>query len=283
LGRTEVELALSRDAAEHLDFCLRTFSVSSRDEVRDANKRFRELFNRVRREVTALTLEVRPLGAEITVDGASFGMAPLGRDLFLAPGPHLVRAHLNGYEDEERAVTADAGGTLAVTIALAAVPVAPATAAAAAPVAPAPAAAPAPSPVATPRVESGMEPRTIVLLSGAGASLVALGLGAYFALSADSAQDDASRLGATAHAGPDPACTTGVATSTCASLRNAVEREQDNRSRADIALTTGALLGGVTVGAWLLSPDIARSGTARVKAAPWVASGGSGLAVFGVY
>src|SRR6185369_1258087 len=91
LGRTEVELSLARDAAEHLDYCLRTFSVSSRGEVKDAYKRFRELFVRVRREVAALSVEVRPSGAEITVDGASYGLAPLGRDIFLDPGPHRVR------------------------------------------------------------------------------------------------------------------------------------------------------------------------------------------------
>jgi hypothetical protein len=281
LGRTEVELSLSRDAAEHLDFCLRTFSVSSRGEVRDANKRFRELFQRVRREVTALALEVRPSGAEVTVDGASYGIAPLGRELFLAPGPHLLRARMAGYEEEERAVTAEAGGTLNVTITLptatpTAAPVAAPTArpAEAAPRAPVPAAPKSPAPA-----ERGTEPRTIVVLSGAAASLVVLGIGAYFSLDADAARDDASRLGSNVHGSTLPACGTGVATSACADLRAAVDREQRSRDRADVALATGALLGAVTLGAWLAIPDIVSSNRARIKATTWVESQSTGVAV----
>lgn len=278
LGRTEVELSLSRDAAEHLDFCLRTFSVSSREEVRDANKRFRELFQRVRREVAGLSLEVRPAGAEVTVDGASFGTAPLGRDLFLSPGPHLVRVRMPGYAAEERAVTAEAAGSLNVTITLTT-----ATTAAPAPAPPASAAPTATAPPApAPPAESGTEPRTIVLLSGAGASLVALGFGAYFALSAEAASDDASKLGASVHSSAG-GCDSGAAGASCSELKKAIDREQDHRSRAEVALTTGAILGAVTVGAWLLIPDIARSGMARVKAAPWVAGGASGIAVLGRY
>jgi hypothetical protein len=285
LGRTEVELSLARDAAEHLDFCLRTFSVSSRGEVRDANKRFRELFQRVRREVTALSLEVRPSGAEVTVDGASYGPAPLGRELFLAPGSHLLRARLAGYQDEERAVTAEAGGTLSVTITLSAASPSPAPvavpaarAAETAPAAPAPGRARRAAPPAR-----GIEPRTIVLISGAAVSLVALGVGAYFSLDADAARDDASKLGSTLHQSAVPGCGAGASSPDCSALRAAVEREERSRDRADAALVTGALLGAASLGAWLLIPDIARAGRARIKAAPWVAGHASGVAVLGAY
>jgi hypothetical protein len=279
LGRTEVELSLSRDAAEHLDFCLRTFSVSSRDEVRDANKRFRELFQRVRREVAGLSLEVRPAGAEVTVDGASFGLAPLGRDLFLSPGSHLVRVRMPGYVTEERAITAEAAGSLSVTITLANAEAAPA------PAPPAGSRASNPEaerPAATPPAGSGTQPRTIVLLSGGGLSLVAIGMGAYFALAADAARSDASKLGASVHASAG-SCGVTATEASCASLQKAVDREQDNRNRADIALTTGAILGAVTVAAWLLIPDIARSDRAELKAAPWVGSDASGVALLGRY
>jgi hypothetical protein len=285
LGRTEVELSLSRDAAEHLDFCLRTFSVSSRGEVRDANKRFRELFQRVRREVTALSLEVRPSGAEVTVDGASYGPAPLGRELFLAPGSHLLRAHLAGYHDEERAVTAEAGGSLNVTITLSAATSAPAPAAppVARPAETAPA-TPAPGPAkrsAPP--ERGTEPRTIVLISGAAVTLVALGIGAYFSLDADAARDDASKLGSSVHQSAGPGCGAGASSPDCSALRSAVQREQRSRDRADAALLTGAVLGAASLGAWLLIPDLTRGGRARIKAAPWVAGHESGIAVLGSY
>jgi hypothetical protein len=283
LGRTEVELSLSRDAAEHLDFCLRTFSVSSRGEVRDANKRFRELFQRVRQEVAALALEVRPAGAEITVDGASYGVAPLGRELFLAPGQHLLRARLSGYQEEERAVTAEAGGTLNVTITLAGATASPAPAPALA-ARPAQTAAPAPGRVpATAPAARGTEPRTIVLLSGAAASLVVLGVGAYFSLDADAARDDASRLGSSVHRSTVPACAQGSGSPDCTALKSAVDREQQSRNRADIALATGALLGAATLGAWLLIPDLTRSERAELKATPWFTGQASGVAVRGAY
>jgi len=291
LGRTEVELSLSRDAAEHLDYCLRTFSVSSRGEVRDANKRFRELFGRVRRQVGALTLEVRPAGAEITVDGASYGLAPLGRDIFLAPGQHLLKARLAGFEDEARSVTADAGGSLSVTLALTpqaapnpaptAVPPAGQPAAAAAPP---PGSAPAsPTGPAAPNLPRGTEPRTIVLVSGGLANVIALGVGVGFMLDADAARDDAARLGSQVHQAAGGPCGAGAGSADCVSLRDAVDREHQSRDHADIALMTGALLGVATVGAWLAIPDLARSERGSVSALPLIGRHHSGVALTGTY
>jgi len=279
LGRTEVELSLSRDAAEHLDYCLRTFSVSARGDVRDANRRFRELFLRVRREVGALTVDVRPSGAEITVDGASYGVAPIGHDIFLTPGQHLVRAHLAGFENEERSITAEAGASIGVTFTLTPARAAPPPPPEAAPSAPssAPGAA---SPA--PPSKRGMEPRTIAVLAGAGASLVALGIGVGFALDAGSARSDASRLGAAANQAGG-SCPPGSSSGECGALHGAVDREKRSRDAADVALTTGALLGGVTLAAWLLIPDITRTEVGSLKAAPWVGTRSSGVLFTGAY
>jgi hypothetical protein len=213
----------------------------------------------------------------VTVDGASFGLAPLGRDLFLSPGSHLVRVRMPGYVTEERAITAEAAGSLSVTIALTNAPAAPAPAKSTQPSPPK-----AEHPAATRAPASGTEPRTIVLLSGGGASLVAIGVGAYFALAADAARNDASKLGASVHASAG-SCGAGAIEASCVSLQKAVDREEDNRNRAEIALTTGAILGAVTVAAWLLIPDIARSDRAELKAAPWVARDASGVALLGRY
>ncbi len=271
LGRTEVELSLSRDAAEHLDYCLRMFSVSSRDDVRDANKRFRDLFERVRREVAALSVEVRPSGAEITVDGASYGSAPLGRDLFLDPGAHRVRASLSGFQDEERVVQAEAGGSLRVSLALVSQKAA---------LAPLPAAPSAPAPAAE---SGGIEPRTIVLLAGAGLSFVALGVGVAFTLDANSTHERAAKVGRSIHESPAGSCVNPM-TPDCTSLTDLVAREQNSRDAADIALGTGALIGAATLTAWLLIPDSQRSrGAARVRALPWLDRSVSGIALSGAY
>jgi hypothetical protein len=69
----------------------------------------------------------------------------------------------------------------------------------------------------------------------------------------------------------------------CSALRAAVDREKNSRNVADIALMTGALLGGATLAAWLLIPDITRTELGSIKAAPWIARGGSGVSVSGSY
>ncbi len=280
LGRTEVELSLSRDAAEHLDYCLRTFSVSARGDVRDANRRFRDLFLRVRREVGALTVDVRPSGAEITVDGASYGVAPIGHDIFLTPGQHLVRARLAGFENEERSITAEAGASIGVTFTLTAARLA-APPSRDVPSKASPRAHNAPAP--TPRPQHAIEPRTITVLAGAGASLIALGVGVGFALDAGSARSDASRLGAAANQPGAGSCPPGFSNGDCDALHTAVDREKRSRNVADVALTTGALLGGATLAAWLLIPDITRTEVGSLKAAPWVGARGSGVLLTGSY
>jgi hypothetical protein len=272
LGRTEIELGLSRDAAEHLDYCLRTFSVSSREEVRDANKRFHDLFVRVRREVAGVTVEAHPAGAEITVDGASYGTAPLGHEIFVTPGPHVVRAHLVGRVDDQRSITAEAGGSLQVTLKLANAP------SAAAATAPAAAVSANPSETAT---GSGLEPRTIVVISGAALSLVAVGIGVGFALEAHSAHHDATHLGETSQAAGG--CGPSSPAPDCAALQDAVNRENRSRDRADIALMTGALLGGATLGAWLLIPDFSPKKLGSLRASPWISAQTSGVLVTGTY
>jgi hypothetical protein len=271
LGRTEIELGLSRDAAEHLDYCLRTYSVSSREDVRAAKERFVTLFQRVRREVGALAVEVRPAGAELTVDGASYGTAPLGHEIFVTPGTHLVRAHLSGFRDEERSITAEPGAALGLAISL----VADAR----------PAVATAPTAGAPARQEvprKGMEPRTIVVISGAAASLIALGVGVGFALDAGAAHDEASRHGEAASQ-DGTGCPTASTSTDCAGLEDAVSREKRSRNRADAALLTGAILGGATLAAWLVIPDLARSKSASLRAVPWIGRETTGVSFAGTY
>jgi hypothetical protein len=113
--------------------------------------------------------------------------------------------------------------------------------------------------------------------------LVVLGVGAYFSLDADAARDDASRLGSSVHRSTVPACAQGSGSPDCTALKSAVDREQQSRNRADIALATGALLGAATLGAWLLIPDLTRSERAELKATPWFTGQASGVAVRGAY
>src|SRR6187551_1245331 len=67
LGRAEAELGKLPQAAEHLAYCLDHFSSSPQDELRDARQRYAELFHTVRTQVSSLTFDVDPDGAEVSV------------------------------------------------------------------------------------------------------------------------------------------------------------------------------------------------------------------------
>jgi hypothetical protein len=106
LGRTEAELGKSRDAAEHLAYCLANFSASARPEIRSAEGKLREVFAEVTKQVASLTLQVQPDGAVVRIDGSIVGKAPLRRDLYLDVGKHEVDVRMTGYESVKRVVQA---------------------------------------------------------------------------------------------------------------------------------------------------------------------------------
>lgn len=250
LGRTEAELQLSRDAAEHLDYCLKTYPASSRDDLREANKRFRELFADVRARVAALRIETRPPGAEITVDGASYGTTPLPGEVFVDPGEHRVGAELQGFDGEQRTIEVAAGASLTVSFLLgrSQEPVGGGTAPRSAPSAPV---SPAPS-----RERPSADVRTTVVISGASLTLIGLGIGTGFYLDARATADRIGRIGRALELGPGlSACSQASPPPDCGSLSDEVEHEKSARKGADLAFTTSALLGLVTVAAWLLIPE----------------------------
>ncbi|MFZ5892539.1 MAG: hypothetical protein ACOY0T_15880 [Myxococcota bacterium] len=93
LGQAELELGRFRDAAEHLDYCLREFPPT---ENRDLEKEIRAGFERAKGHVAVLSLTVDRTGADVLVDGVRVGVTPLPSVLFLDPGPHAIEARLNG-------------------------------------------------------------------------------------------------------------------------------------------------------------------------------------------
>lgn len=275
LGRTEAELQLSRDAAEHLDYCLKTYPASSRDDLREANKRFRELFAEVRARVAALRIETRPPGAEIAVDGARYGTTPLSGDVFVDPGQHRVRAELQGFDGEERAIEVTAGASLTVSFLLGRTQEAPAAQG---------------SSVETPVAalpNSGerrsADIRTTVVITGAALTLIGVGVGTGFYLDARATSDRIGRIGRALDLGPGrSACSEASPAPDCRSLSDAVGDEKGSRKAADVAFTASAIAGLATVAAWIVIPDeSAESAGARVL--PVVLPSFAGLTVSGRY
>jgi hypothetical protein len=109
LGRVEVELGRSRDAAEHLEYFLKNADPSS---VLPADRqKVLDLLNQVRLKVATVAVTVDVSGADVSVDGKVVGKSPLPERVFVEPGKHVVEAKREGYRPAQEPVDLAAGGT----------------------------------------------------------------------------------------------------------------------------------------------------------------------------
>lgn len=167
LGHAEAALGRHRDAAEHLTIFLRETADLEGVAPRDRAILAQEL-ERARARSGAVTVSVQPAGAEVLVDGAPVGKAPLADPVFVEPGRHVIDARLEGYQASSEAQVATQGGAAQITLRL--TPIA-APRAGIAPPPPAPR-TPAPPPPTRARAS------TAIIIGGAVTSAVALGVGA---------------------------------------------------------------------------------------------------------
>ena len=272
LGRTEAELMLSRDAATHLDYCVRTFSASSRSEFRGAQERFRTLFDSVRTKVGAFAISTYPEGAQVEVDGVSWGTSPLAAPVFVDPGSHRVLIRLAGYPEVERVLGVDAGGTLALRVDLTAEE-GPAPAPKSAPIAAQPSQPSTPAPVVG--VERGFGARGAVVLTGAALTAIGLGVGVGFSLSAEAARKDAD--------GALGACDRDPGGAACRRLDAALDAEDGRRDLATLSFLLAAATSAATLSAFLLLPDAKPNAAPPVGASAFVSADAVGLSLGGRY
>jgi hypothetical protein len=160
LGRAEVKVGKHRDAAEHLAYFLRE---APKIEPEDRTKT-EELLEQAKAKVGTLKITARPDGAEIRIDGASIGTAPLKGDVFVEPGGHLFEARLAGYQTLQ--VTQDVGVGWRGRIDLRLDKVAPEKGGAVEP-------PPLPPIVPPPPVQEGGPNKTVVVVGGVVAGLAA--------------------------------------------------------------------------------------------------------------
>lgn len=301
LGRSEVELGLKRDAAEHLSFCLENFAASSRPEFRDAEDRFRILMDRVAPDVAGLHIVVEPAGAEVLVDTTIVGHAPLRRDIFVEPGERLVRARLEGYESVERRIVAHRGRTRELRLSLVESSrqvlsaVAPPAAVAAGRLEP-------PAPVGGPAANGGVAdvgadtppsrashwPREKLVAVVAGSSLTAagIGIGIGFTLRASSLDDEREKLlqQSIREEGQGACSTQGRTQPLSDTCRTLLARDDSYGTAQDVALA-GFIGGGVfavtTAAVWLLWPDEPASRAYQVQPIVGVSRSGTFLGVAG--
>lgn len=117
LGATEVQLGRYRDAAEHL--AIYTKGIAE-DPKRTAKEResARLLFDVATSKIVTMTVSVDVTGADVWIDGARVGAAPLADPVFVEPGKHTVEVKLDGYVTERRSFDAAAGEKKAVEVVL---------------------------------------------------------------------------------------------------------------------------------------------------------------------
>ncbi len=160
--------------------------------------------------VGTITLAVEPAGAEVLVDGAPAGRAPLADPVFVEPGRHVIEAHLDGYRAVSESRDLTPGAVAQVSFQLA--PAAPAalTAVVAAPgyaLTPVVALAPTAPPPAQPRPPQRLRPVDRAVLIGGGAlTAVALGMGVGFTVRSNAVARERDTYRAGCRAGGAAAC-----------------------------------------------------------------------------
>ncbi|MDC0683149.1 PEGA domain-containing protein [Sorangium atrum] len=271
LGVACLRVGKPRDAAEYLTRYLREVPATKVQERQRAEVSLQE----ARAQVAAVTVEVAPGGAEVTVDGAIVGRAPLADPVFLDPGRHEVGAKLDGYVSQTRPVDAPAGGTETVVIALERPPAPDARGAGAER-----SASPAPG------VSQGGG-RTAVLVGGGIATGVGTVAGVVFTLVANGKASDAARQNSVIDAmeAGSVNCATPAGSDQkqqCSKLRSLVD---DQYLFSNLALWSFIGAGASAVGTlgytWLAGAP--SEPEQRVHLFPLVMPGGGGLVAGGVF
>ena len=127
LAQVELQLKRYRDAAEHLDFCIRNFAPVESEQTLDQAKR---AYAEVKSRVAAIRLSANRAGAEIFVDSLGIGTEPLPAVVFVEPGARKLAARLDG-EIAEQTLSTQAGKEYVVELRLTPHDVKPVTTAAA--------------------------------------------------------------------------------------------------------------------------------------------------------
>ncbi|WP_438042507.1 PEGA domain-containing protein [Sorangium sp. So ce128] len=262
LGVACLRVGKPRDAAEYLTRYLREAPATKVQERQRAEASLQE----ARAQVAAVTVRVAPDGAEVTIDGASVGRAPLADPVFLDPGRHEVGAKLDGYVPQTRSVEATAGGTEAVVVDLQRTP-APDTTRAGAEQSGSPA----------PEVPWGGG-RTAVLVTGGVATGVGAAAGVLFTVLANKRAGDAETQKTALLAGNRNPCTARPAPAACTKQSQAVD---EKLLYSNVAFWSFA--GAGTVGLGTLLYALVSGPEARVQVTPRVGLNDVGLSVGGAF
>jgi hypothetical protein len=236
LGATEMLLQHYREAADHLTWADRESAGSPED---DDIRWLRTQLPEVRRKVASVSFR-GDAGLDVHLDDKPLGTTPLADELFLDPGPHDISADAAGKPATRIHIELAAGESREIALT--------------SPADPAPPIADNVPPLPE---ETGLEARTVVLLTGGVLSAVGIGLGIYFSVRSSSSDSDAANLRARVAeglAGPGGGADCTVPSMLCDDLSRAVHDRATAAQRARVAFVAGGALAAVTAGTWLLWP-----------------------------
>jgi hypothetical protein len=257
LAGCELELGKFRDAAEHAAFYLQNAPADRRAKAELVLKRAKQ-------NIGTLTVDAQPAGAEVRLDGALVGQAPLPDALFVDPGEHVVLVRAPGRPDATQQVVLAAGE--AKTIALAAVE------------------APPPPPPPPPPTRQGWRPGVALLATGgvlAAGGLIA-GIGLTVAANGKSSSADSLR----ATVGSNSACAgTAASSATCATLLNDLQSRDSFTKGAFASFVLGGAFALATagLGTWTATSPKDKQGAPAIRVVPAVGRAEGGLIVVGSF
>jgi hypothetical protein len=255
LGHAERKLGKLRAAAEHFDFALRNYPSTA--AVQAQRESLKQAFDDVKREVAVLHVHVNIDGADVTVDRADVGKAPVPPSLFVDAGPHEIVATLAGMRRASARVVASKGADQDVSLTL-----------------------------ERDTVVAPPQPRPVSLawpVAGGALALSGLALGVVGVLVANGKASDAARLqgslGASTSVCAPPSNTEG----NCAALQSDAEGRKTWSGVAAAGFITGGAFALATAG--LLVWEHTRSGTssARVEVGPVANTDHVGLLLRGAW
>ncbi|MBI3199966.1 MAG: PEGA domain-containing protein [Myxococcales bacterium] len=276
LAACELALNKHRDAAEHFEFALRRMLAGTTPEQK---ARLTQGFEKAKKEVATLKLEVEPAGAEVKLDDKVVGKSPLDADVFAEPGTHELVVTAAGFAAHSQKVTAQKGGVHALRVSLEreAKVVEPAAGGAE------PKGQEPVGPVGDGgKTGGGTDPRWVVGIVGGGLTVLAIGAGVAFKMKASSSEDDETRLGDELDALGANACAgggVGAARDKCADYAAAVDDRQSAGRWSNVSFYAAAGLGVATVAAVLVWP----SKKQEVALSGWASPESSGLFLHGKF
>jgi hypothetical protein len=244
LAQVELSLGKTRDAAEHIAYALAHYPPSLRDDRRE---KLTKVLDGLRPQLGVLGINVSLSDAKVTIDGKPIGASPIAGEVFVDPGPHVVRAMLSGYKVAEARVDVPKGSSQRVALDLV-------------------------KDADSPPVRRNVVPGAV--LGGiAGAALVT-GIGLY---AGGRALDSGAHATHDAILNDGRTCVSGVADPRCAGLQSTATTARTLQKAGD-AVLVGASAAAVSAVIYFVlpapKPSPSSSGTLRITPAASPASAG---------